>query len=226
MLQALSHKQDEEAELEAVEAALAGLSVQRSPLPRPPRHLLILDVNGLLVDRLQQAAQTPADLTYGGRYHVYDRPHVRDFVAWLLQRFRVAVWSSAQVHNVEPMVAHIFGASASALRFVWGQDRCSIDGKVKLAGGRSKPRFLKELRLVYAAGHGTESSTCLVDDDEYKAVRNPPHTALHPRAYTVSEKDTDTELAERGTLRSLLAMMAEAPSIPAFVRAHGKKLER
>lgn len=214
---------DDEA-LTALNAALSTLSVQRPLQPPQPQHLLVLDVNGLLVDRLQEAAATPPDLRYG-RFFVYDRPHVRDFVVWLLQRFRVAVWSSAQLHNVEPMVQHVFGKSASALRFVWGQDRCSVDGKVRLASGKgSKPRFLKELRHVYAAGLGTEKGTCLLDDDEYKAARNRPHTALHPRPYSVAQRATDVELGEVGVLRRLLARLAEAPCVPSFIRAHGEEL--
>jgi hypothetical protein len=126
----------------------------------------VLDINGLLVDRTmavlrdaQDAAVEP-DLRVGA-FHVYDRPGMRPFVHMLLARFVVGVWSSARQHNLRGMVSHIFGAHEERLAFVWGQEACTYSGTSAFA----------------AFG---PHNTLLVDDDAYKAARNPPHTAIHP----------------------------------------------
>ena len=99
-----------------------------------------------------------------------------------------------------------------------------------------KPRFLKELELVFAAGLGGRDTTLLLDDDEYKACRrtantralsdpqqasrNPPHTALHPPAFTAEQLETDDALGEQGALRCYLEFLANAESVPSFVAAN------
>ncbi len=144
----------------------------------------MLDINGLLVDRTmavlrdaQDAAVEP-DLRVGA-FHVYDRPGMRPFVHMLLARFVVGVWSSARQHNLRGMVSHIFGAHEERLAFVWGQEACTYSG----TSAAHKPLFLKELARVWTepafAAFGPHN-TLLVDDDAYKAARNPPHTAIHP----------------------------------------------
>ena len=224
-------------ESDALAAALAdgfgALRVAESP-PRAPRAhavLLILDVNGLLLDRHRSAPApggpqpdlvTTAPNGGGLRSYVYDRPHARDFAAWALQRFRVAVWSSAQMHNLRPLVAHVFGAAAAQLAFVWSQEQCTRDGSVAARGGATKPRFHKELRRVWEAGFGDPFDTLLIDDDPYKAARNPPHTAIHPRAYAVGQRDADDGLAPHAPLRRMLQRLADARavSVPDFVAAN------
>jgi hypothetical protein len=64
------------------------------------------------------------------------------------------------------------------------------------------------------------STTVLVDDDEYKASRNPPFTALHPPAFDARRREADGALAEAGWLRVYLEFLANAPSVPAHVQRH------
>ena len=171
----------------------------------------------------------PKGAAKGGCF-VYDRPFVRAFASWAMQRYAVAVWSSASPTNLAPLVRHVFGKSAQRLRFVWAQDRCSTEGQVpsgRLVEGEGgerrpgmKPRFLKELSRVFEAGLGGLETTLLLDDDEYKASRNPAHTALHPQAYTAELAATDRALSEEGELRLYLAALADAASVPAYLAAH------
>ena len=226
-----------EASADALADALSSLTVAapqvaRTPTAAAPRHLLVLDVNGLLLDRQRSRVEgaPPPDLEYGSaslRSYVYDRPHAREFVAWALQRFRVAVWSSARSQNLAPLVQHVFGDGARALAFVWAQDRCGVDGSVELTGRRGgrKPKFLKPLAAVWDAGLGEPHATLLVDDDRYKAARNPAHTAVHPAPYTVAQRGSDAALADGGALRRLLARMADAESVPAFIAVNAADVE-
>ena len=183
-------------------------------------------MNGLLLDRHRSqppAGAPPPDLEYGDarlRSYVFLRPHAREFAAWALGRFRVAVWSSASARNLSPLVNLVFGeALRPQLAIVWAQDKCSVDGAVAARDGKTKPRFLKELSRVFAKGLGRPERTLLLDDDAYKASRNPPRTALHPKPYTLEARHTDSALAVGGVLRTLLDRLADATSVPDFLAA-------
>ncbi len=129
---------------------------------------------------LRNAQNEPVEADHRvGAFHIYNRPGLRAFVAMLLERFVVGVWSSARKHNLRGLVRHIFGAQEERLAFCYGQEACTYAG----TSADSKPLFLKELGRVWAepafAAFGPRN-TLLVDDDAYKAARNPPHTAIHP----------------------------------------------
>jgi len=194
--------------------------------PALRRHLLILDLNGLLLDRRRTQNDSSSlgepDLVYSNgasRYSVFLRPHALNFCCWALSKFHCAVWSSAQLVNVKPLIALLFGDRAVELQFVWGQE-CCTQGK-RPRGGNGKPDFLKELAEVWRRGISTPLTTLLIDDSPSKAVRNPPHTALHPPAFTLEQAGSDVALSETGFLRSLLARAALAPNIPDFVACLG-----
>lgn len=199
---------------DALADLLASSLCLRAP-SRPPRLLLVLDVNGLLVDRRRGGPLpgAPADLVVGrgpGRTWVYARPHSAPFLNWALGAFDLAVWSSASLHNLTPMVKLVFGNRAPRLRFVWDQSRCDTAGSVPTGrpDGSTKPRFEKRLCRVFKAGLGHADSTLLVDDDPYKAAGNAPHTALHPAAYSAEAAGRDCELAPGGGLRVWLERLA------------------
>jgi len=144
----------------------------------------VLDINGLLIERsltlLKNAQEEPIEPDVKvGALHVYNRPGLRAFIAMLMERFVVGVWSSARQHNLRGLVRHIFVGQEERLAFAWGQEACTYAGTT----AKSKPLFLKELGRVWAepafASFGPHN-TLLVDDDAYKAARNPPNTAIHP----------------------------------------------
>jgi hypothetical protein len=221
-----SEAEEAERSIESVTVALDSLSLPLEPAPPTPSVLLVLDVNGLLVHRSREELPgLKADLVHNQTW-VYDRPHTGDFLSWALQRFSVGVWSSARAHNLEPLVRHVFGPQRrNSLKFVWSQEQCSTDGTVATKGssGRagSKPRFLKELARLVAAGHGTQTTTLLVDDDHYKASRNPPHTAVHPKAFEATAHSSDAGLSATSPLTVFLDDLCRSRlPVPEFVRAH------
>jgi len=158
----------------------------------PRRPLLVLELNGLLIHRVfeHKAAKGPrlcrAPDDKVGAFQVWDRPHLRPFVAFCLERFEVAVFSSAKMHNVRGLVKHVFGPDFEArLAFVWDQDRCEVAAE-RHPDNPHKPVFLKCLAAVECEWPGRfgPDGVLLVDDDAYKARKNPPHTAIHPPAWT------------------------------------------
>jgi hypothetical protein len=158
---------------------------------RKHKHLLVLDLNGLLVDR-RMAAFAEADGTKRapdakfGKFFIYNRPHMVEFVNWLSDHFTVGVWSSAQTHNAKLLVNHIWGKHRDKLAFVWGQDRCTHVGAMETSAPNSKPILLKDLNELWRAPSYARfgpRNTLLIDDSPYKAVMNPPNSAIHPEEY-------------------------------------------
>lgn len=238
----------------------------RPTLPVVVKHdkLLVLDLNGLFIDRRMRryvkgeraAAADAAEVsdeeelnanaegtenavrTEGavdardvvesaklGQFYVYDRPHMREFIAWVHSKFEVGVWSSANTRNTQNLVDYVWGEHRSKVAFVWGQEKCSNVG-VAPSATQARPMFLKELWRVWKLKKKTglarfnESNTLLIDDSPYKAIRNPEHTAIHPRGFTAEHLETDDMLGENGALRRYLEKLSTADSIPDFVRAN------
>ena len=207
---------------------------------RKHKHLLVVDLNGLLVDRRMTPFVEPdgtkraPDATFG-KFFVYNRPHARAFVEWAFEHFTVGVWSSAQPHNARTLVSHIWGEHRDKLAFVWGQDKCTHVGAADPKKPRSKPILLKDLQKLWASPSFARfgpRNTLLLDDSPYKAAMNPDHCAIHPKAYAVgdvsaSARDAkplsdpaDDALGPRGALRAYLARLAtEADFVDAFVAA-------
>ena len=229
----------------SVAAASARASPQAAPQPAiaapvpagavaDDRHLIVLDLNGLLLHRrrdplpaISGGAAIAPDLVYPPRrpgaspqqqFFVYLRPHVREFLAFLLARFRVGVWSSARLTNIQPMTDLLFGRRAverGVLAFAWGQEQCTRHGFVG-NDRRNKPIFRKPLHRLWAAVGGSgggalagacATNTCLLDDDVYKAVDNPPFTALHPVTFGPpssgnADADADDGAAASGVSRA------------------------
>jgi hypothetical protein len=76
------------------------------------RHLLVLDLNGILCGRvfLKPGAAPPGKPSaMMGALAVYTRPHPHEFVKFLQEHFVLAVWILARRHNVLPLVGHLFG---------------------------------------------------------------------------------------------------------------------
>ncbi|VVA35580.1 PREDICTED: ubiquitin domain-containing [Prunus dulcis] len=84
------------------------------------------------------------------------------------------------------------------------QVKCTDSG-FKTLEKRDKPLFLKELKKVWegkcsktrssSTGKYSSSNTLLMDNQPYKALLNPPHTAICPAEYKVDQVD-DMALGE------------------------------
>jgi TFIIF-interacting CTD phosphatase-like protein len=85
--------------------------------------LLILDLDETLIRGTYVPLERPADLM-ADDIHVYDRPHVREFLAYCLREFRTAVWTSGNAAYAADVVGHLFGPDPD-LAFVWARPRCT-----------------------------------------------------------------------------------------------------
>ncbi|KAH6781679.1 Haloacid dehalogenase-like hydrolase superfamily protein [Perilla frutescens var. frutescens] len=189
------------------------------------KKLLVLDVNGLLLDI---SSYIPYD------YHAYDiimkkavfrRPHCADFLNFCFEKFNVGFWTSRTKRNMEPLLDFLLGNNKSRLLFHWDQFHCTDTGFYTVEK-RHKPLLLKKLKklwdkcepgLPWERGVYNESNTLLLDDTPYKALSNPQYTAVFPYSYRFTDV-RDNSLGPGGDLRVYLEGLAEAENVQEYVK--------
>ncbi|KAF2941392.1 uncharacterized protein [Oryza sativa Japonica Group] len=175
------------------------------------KKLLILDLNGLLADINQDYHNSHmADAKVRGKL-VFRRPYCHDFLSFCLQNFELGIWSSRKKQNVDSVIDIIMRDFRPLLKFCWDMSKCTFTGH-KTLENIHKPLVLKELRklwnkeepdLPWEQGYYSPSNTLLVDDSPYKALRNPPYTAIFPQPYSYLNSN-DNSLGPGGDLRVYL----------------------
>jgi hypothetical protein len=173
---------------------------------RKPKKLLVLDLNGLLFWRVRKGEVDLASLPCApdatvGQFHIFRRPNAQEFLAWCSQHFAIAVWSTAQAKNVQPMVDLAFAGLPPPMAIL-DQSHCTDAGEAHpddISGTRRL--MLKELSRLWSMGAWAApfgpSNTLLVDDSPYKVVANPAHTAIHPTEW---QGPADPDPASHGAL--------------------------
>ncbi|XXG55538.1 hypothetical protein AAC387_Pa03g3188 [Persea americana] len=208
---------------------LLGLSLPpvKAPVTCSRRKLLILDLNGLLVDMINfQSNWRRPDTIIGGRL-VYKRPFCDGFLKFCFERFNVGIWSSRTRRNMEAVVDFLMRDDKHKILFFWDQSQCTETG-FSTVENSSKPLFLKELKkiwdkevptLPWEKGDYTPSNTLLLDDSPYKALRNPPYTAIFPRPFRYRDVKNNS-LGPGGDLRVYLEGLAKCEDVPQYVQEH------
>lgn len=156
---------------------LAQSSAPPATLPQPRRILVILDLNGTLLFRPTRRQPT----------RFVERAHARTFMAYCLDTFYLAVWSSARPENVNHMLAQLLtDEQRRRCVVVWGRDRFGLC----LDDYNTRVQCYKRLSTLWdnaavqathpAAARGArwdQSNTVLVDDSLEKG-RSEPHNIL------------------------------------------------
>ncbi|CAN0876949.1 hypothetical protein LINGRAHAP2_LOCUS11585 [Linum grandiflorum] len=189
------------------------------------KKLLILDINGLLVDIIpkSECPSSPQPDLNVSQKSVFRRPYCSDFLRFCFDNFAVGVWSSRTWYNLERVVKFLFRDSESNLLFCWDRSNCTETG-VSTIDNPNKPLVLKELRrlwrdrkaLPWKKGVFDASNTLLLDDSPYKALRNPVHTAIFPHSYKCTDAE-DSALGPEGELRKYLERLLDARNVQEFV---------
>lgn len=206
------------------------LQVLRSPLkgvfPNSRRKLLVLDVNGILVDIVTGYNPRYKPDTRISAKAVFKRPFCDEFLHFCFERFDVGIWSSRTQKNLKKVVDFLMRDTKNRLLFCWDQSHCTATG-YKTLENKEKPLVLKELRylwwdnkgerLPWDKGFYNETNTLLLDDSPYKALRNPPYTAIFPYPYSYKNVG-DNLLGPHGALRVYLERLAEAENVQKFIQ--------
>lgn len=210
---------------------LNALVVPRHIATRSPvcsrRKLLILDINGLLVDIIMPPPlDCKADRHISGRA-IFKRPFYYDFLKFCCERFEVGIWSSRSKRIIDKVVDYLLGDLKHKLLFCWDMYQCTDTG-FKTLENMHKPLVCKELRklwekdypdLPWEKGDYDESNTLLIDDSPYKALLNPIHTGIFPHSYCYRDR-SDNSLGPGGELRVYLEGLALTENIQKYIEQH------
>lgn len=184
-------------------------------LESPKPILIVLDLNGTLLHRP----------TKNPRAFVA-RPHALTFINYLLSRFWVAVWSSAQPANVGAMIDNLIEDKAQRDRLVaiWGRDRFGLSRH----DYTQRVQVYKRLTRLWvdpevAASHPgvargerwDQSNTVLVDDSTEKA-RSEPHNLVRVPEFVGNLYETPQVLPQVHDYLNELSFQANVSS---YIRA-------
>ncbi|XWS47917.1 hypothetical protein CRYUN_Cryun13aG0027300 [Craigia yunnanensis] len=198
-------------------------SLERIYICHPKKKLLVLDLNGILVDVVQNRGELQPDITVSGK-GVFKRPFCDDFLHFCFSTFNVGIWSSRASKNVSRLVNFLMRKWRRDLFFCWNRRQCTIT-EFKTIEDKQKPLVLKELRklwerhlndLPWKKGEYDESNTLLLDDSPYKALRNPANTAVFPYPYQYRDAK-DSSLGRGGDIRKYLEGLAAAENAQKYV---------
>lgn len=131
-------------------------------LPRFDK-LLVLDLDETLVQAREDALVRPADWRLF-RYHVYERPGLREFLRWSFDAFTVGVWTASSADYAAAVVGRIFD---SAPAFVFSRRRCTRHLDLETL----EPVRLKPIRKLRRFGFPKER-ILFVDDSPEKIARS------------------------------------------------------
>ncbi|KAK9118367.1 hypothetical protein Scep_016460 [Stephania cephalantha] len=202
-------------------------SIGRVPLSNTGRKLLVIDLNGILVDIVSFVPKEYRCDTRISKKYLFKRPFCDHFIALCFEKFNIGVWSSRLRKNVDRVVDYVMGDKKKKLLFCWDQSHCTRTGYTTLENS-SKPLVLKELRklwdkhdpdLPWELGEYNQSNTLLLDDSPYKALRNPPNTAVFPAPFSFLSQN-DNSLGPEGDLRVYLERLAIAEDVQKYVEQH------
>ncbi|KAH9740383.1 FCP1 domain-containing protein [Citrus sinensis] len=197
-----------------------------APISRLRKKLLVLDLNGLLADIVSPPPKDCKADKKIARHAVFKRPFCHDFLRFCFERFDVGkkCGKSGRLLDgrYEAQVAFLLGSSCESPPLMNIQDLsyCTATS-FKALENKYKALVFKELRKVWeisdpncpwAKGDYNESNTVLLDDSPYKALLNPPYTAIFPCSYKY-QNPSDNSLGAGGDVRVYLEMLAEAENV-------------
>jgi RNA polymerase II subunit A small phosphatase-like protein len=150
---------------------------------RESRPLLILDIDETLIFGTETELARTANFRVGP-FHIYQRPHVAEFLEGAASDFDLAIWSSATIDYVAAIAAKICPSQIS-LRFVWGRERCTQRTNFESA----EIEYIKDLKKVKRLGYDI-NRILFLDDTASKLARNFGN-AIYVRPYEGGTTDDE-----------------------------------
>jgi alpha-tubulin suppressor-like RCC1 family protein len=160
------------------------------------KQLLVLDLNGVLIDKASWTA----------------RPYLEEFLEFVFKHFDVMVWSSGQPHTVKRMLDTFFGPYKTQLVKTWTRDNFELTPEEY----NSKCLTVKDLDKVWADCDGRYGAhnTILIDDSEEKAQKQPNNLVL-ALTFEPRQADVDRELEY---LREHLLFLTHEEDVSQYIK--------
>ncbi|KAI8823076.1 NLI interacting factor-like phosphatase-domain-containing protein [Fimicolochytrium jonesii] len=191
--------------------------------------LLVLDVNGTLLERITKTEKKmarenpfcpPQPCFHFLRQKCYLRPYLDTFLNRIFQDYAIASWTSACPRNAMLMFTEVFRHHQEALVFGWDRLKCQVASKSHV-GKKDLERFWNDPE-ANPGGRWNERNTILIDDTAGKASFT-PRNGLHLPTFTVTNRNVDP--AADTVLLSLLKYLEDlhraSPSdVRAYMEAH------
>ena len=208
--------------------ALQGESLESQevgPTAYPDSYYLILDMNGLLLEKRPSS---------NGRDRLYTlREDVGEFLEFCVKSFEVAFWSCCNEKNLKSMFQSLKHACIPSLSkqlqrcHTFDQDWCDVvcdSDRVPVSEGPYF--FVKPLDTLFDHPDGlkgtgaTVENTLLIDDSPYKNVRNNMWNAVHPSSFHSSTKPAGTAWFRHQMIPWLRGLKHSSQSVPRFCEAN------
>lgn len=148
------------------------------------RPLLILDIDETLIHGREEPLDRPCEFR-AGQYHIYERPHLSQFLDVVSEQYDLACWSSATHDYLEIVVNTITNNLAEPLLFVWDRSRCTRRTDFTL----QEEYFLKDLQKIKKKGFDLER--VLILEDEPRKVNRHFGNAIFVRPYLGALDDNE-----------------------------------
>ena len=209
-------------------AALEGKSrgsQEVGPTPYPDSYYLILDMNGLLLEKRP---------SLNGHDRLYTlREDVGEFLEFCVKSFEVDFWSCCNEKNLKSMFQSLKHACTPSLSKqlqrcrTFDQDWCNVicdsDGDPVTKGPYF---FVKPLDTLFEHPDGlkgtgaTMENTLLIDNSLYKNVRNDMWNAVHPLPFHSVKEPVGTTWFRHELIPWLLRLKHSGQSVPKFCEAN------
>jgi hypothetical protein len=203
------------------------------------QHLLILDLNGLLLHRQQQCAMQGQEYptttrqrdfpdAIVNRFDIFLRPDAIEFLQWCHEHFVVALWATCKRANMQPLVELLYAGVNGGHKpdMILSQEDC-FNTQIMHPLTPTKPILAKLLSTAWQKLHLQESNpphefgahnTLLVDDAPYKAIGNKQYTSVHPNSWHPHMSNHNVpSLARDGILRALLSSILTSVDVRPLV---------
>ena len=153
---------------------------------------IILDLNGLLLQRNFTKSSKHQNIRCGKEW-ITLRPGCLDFLASLVEKYNVGIWSTALMHNLKPIIDALQEFLGSKLPFfvVWDQEKCSVckNGKIYRPDKLGVETMFKPLSTLGMIFNCDPRRIILIDDSPYKGSINPQENCIYPSTFDTFKED-------------------------------------
>ena len=160
---------------------------------------IVLDINGLLLKRSPQPSSHHNSVQVDSKRYIILRPGCIEFLKTILQRFNVAIWSTATKNNVYQILSALDNLAGDRLPFfaIWSQDACYTSQSQKLfrPDNPNVEAMFKPLAKIAMGFECDPQRTVIIDDSPYKGCISPANNCIFPPQFD-AEKMVDNMLLE------------------------------